>query len=376
MTSISGLIFGPIEDIFSSSITSILKALVPALTNSTSVFTSSVYSTWQIVLAISESFLGIALVAVAYSYFTGIPIMGRRADPQIISKLVVATVLMPFTLYFAQLILDVNDAMTAAVLPYSELGHYSSSVVAKLGGFSPLIIILLSLITLLLYLVLVLRTMLVFFLSSLLPLLALCGVFELTRSFSRKLISLLVEMIFLPFFMAVALRIGIMTSSSSFTSFQIPQLVIAGTYLLPLLVPMIISPGGQRVMQLAGMPSLAPALAFAGVAAAGAGGYAAGLISYPVRSYLLPGRTVEGNKEGKYRWRGRYGVNPAAAFDAGSRHSSMLMERATNISMRLPLHRHPFISSRYRRRYISRSIPWERMASRPHRIYMGEERDE
>lgn len=305
----------------------VLKAIVPAMTESTNLFSTGAYGAWESVLFISEALVSIVLVLLAYSLFAGVPIRGRVGSTRTLSRLAVAVVLMPFTLYMAQLVLDINDAMASYVLPYGELATYSSQVISKLGGYSVGAIAVVGVVVLLLYLVLIVRTLLVFFTAALLPLVLLCDVSVLTRPFSRKMLSLFLEMAFLPFFMSVALKIGIDTSSSTFGSLQVPSLIIAGTYLLPLLVPFLISPTGGRVMQYLGLPALGAAFTAASVAVAGSAAYAAGLISAPFRSAGVPAPVVAGGSRARIAFRHPALRNASWVYNAGNRHGHIAMDR-------------------------------------------------
>lgn len=362
MSTVGSIVVQAFDGLFKGAILSVLKAIVPAMSVSTNLFTTGAYSAWESVLFVSEALVSLAIVLMAYSLFTGIPIRGR-GNTRMLSRLGVAVVLMPFTLYFAQLLLDVNDAMTAYVLPYSQLSAYTSMVVQKLGGYSIGALIMVGLVTLLLYLVLIVRTLLVFFTAALLPLLLLCEVFEATRSFSRKILSLFLEMAFLPFFMAVGFRIGIATSYSTFSSLQVPSLIIAGTYLLPLLVPFIISPPGGRILQYIGLPAVGTAISAAGVATMGMASYAAGFISSPVRS--LAGRGISSARKSAGASGGRGRLSGAARnFSAGRRHGQMAGEGIAGTASRL---RSMAPSPRLRLAGRGRG----NRLGKPHKIYVG-----
>ncbi len=329
MAGVNTIIIQSFDSLFKGALIGILKAIVPAMSVSTNLFATGVLQAWEAVLFISESLLSIAVILIAYSLFTGIPLHGRRFTSHTLSRLIAALVLMPFTLYFAQLLLDVNDAMTAFVLPYGQLASYSGMVTAKLGGYSIGAIAVIGLVTLLLYLVLIIRTLLVFFTSALLPLVILCDVFPFARSFSRKIAVIFFEVVFLPFFMAVGLKIGIATSFSTFSSLQVPSLVIAGTYLLPLIIPFVISPTGSRIMQFAGIPALGPVLATASFASLGMASYAAGFISTPVNSFLRRGNAGSTSVPDNTGSRRFYHSPQAGYYSAGERHSRLIAEKLT-----------------------------------------------
>lgn len=335
MAGISTIITQTFDGMFKSALLSILKAIVPAMSISTNLFTTGSLAAWEAVLFISESLVSIAVVLVAYSLFTGLPIRGRVGNGRMLSRLALAVVLMPFTLYFAQLVLDVNDAMTSYVIPYSQLASYSTQVANKLGGYSVGALAVLGIVTLLLYLVLIVRALLVFFLAALMPLLLLCEVFGATRSFSRKMFSFFMEMAFLPFLMAIAFRIGIATSYSTFSSLQVPPLVIAGTYLVPLLVPFIISPTGGRVLQYIGMPAFSTVISAASIASFGVASYAAGFVSYPFRSAAGLGKTQAAKSSNRPVFRGGAMASGARNYSVGSNHSRLVMGRLFGGAARL-----------------------------------------
>lgn len=334
MAGIDTIITQSFDGMFRSAILAVLKAIVPAMSVSTDLFSTGSLSAWEAVLFISESLISLAVVLVAYSLFTGLPIRGRVGSGRMISRLALAVILMPFTLYFAQLVLNVNDAMASFVIPYSQLATYSTQVSGKLGGYSVGALAIVGIVTLLLYLVLIVRTLLVFFLAALLPLLLLCEVFAPTRAFSRKMFSLFMEMAFLPFLMAIGFRIGIATSYSTFSSLQVPPLVIAGTYLLPLLVPFIISPTGGRILQYVGMPALSSVVTAASLASFGIASYAAGFISYPFRS-----AAGLGNMQSLPSNRPAFRAGPLATgsrnYRIGSSHSRLVMGRVFGGAARL-----------------------------------------
>ncbi len=333
MSGVDSIITQSFDGLFRNSILEVLKAIVPAMSISTNLFSSGTESVWEAVLFIAESLVSIAVVLVAYSLFTGIPFNGRPGSSRQLSRLLVSVVLMPFTLYFAQLVLNFNDALTSFVLPYGQLAGYSSQVAAELGGYSVGALIVIGIVTLLLYLVLIVRTLLVFFTAALLPLALLCVSVNRTRQFSTRIMGLFFEMAFLPFFMAVGLRIGIATSSSTFSSLQVPPLIIAGTYLLPLLAPFIISPVGSRILQYAGMPALGSFIAAASLAGAGAVSYAAGFASSPLR--LSGSNSVaQGGGNGRAK---AFGLtrSPSRSFAAGRRHGSAVAGRVAGGGARL-----------------------------------------
>lgn len=364
MAGIGTIVVQTFDGLFRSAILAVLRAIVPAMAVSTNLFTTGTLSAWEAVLFISESLLALAVVLVAYSLFTGIPIHGRGGTSRTLSRLLVAIVLMPFTLYFAQLVLDINDAMTSFVLPYSELATYSSSIAAKLGGFSIGALLLLGIVTMLLYLVLIVRALLVFFTAAIMPLLLLCDVFGATRSFSRKMFSFFLEMAFLPFFMAVGFRIAIATSYSTFSSLQVPSLVIAGTYILPLIMPFIISPGGARVMQFLGLPSFAAVAGAASVISMGAATYAAGFFTSPFRRAASGGKTAAPVSGRRSRF--------AGAFDAGSRHGRFLLERAAGTAARSGQKAVSPLGAQPLRRPGGAGVGGKTgQESSPHRIYAG-----
>lgn len=269
-----------------SALASLLKAIIPALTISTSLFNGGVYDTWNAVLVIAYALSSIFLIAVAYSYLSGRALGNFRGTTESLTKLTVALVLMPFTLYICQLVLDVNDAMTSAIVPYSQIASYSSMVVGSLGGYGFFTLIILSVVVGLLYIVLVVRVLLVFFLASLMPLICLCFSLDWTRVFAEKMVSLLVEMAFLPFFISVALRIGISASYSTIHSLQVVPLIIAGTYLLPLIVPFVITPGGSRLLQYVGLPPVSALIAGAATLGAGTAYQITGRMAPPLKSAL------------------------------------------------------------------------------------------
>ncbi|MCL5253042.1 MAG: hypothetical protein M1351_03005, partial [Candidatus Thermoplasmatota archaeon] len=212
MASIFSGIVSLFQGMFTASLTALLQAIVPALSVSTSLFSEGVYDTWRSVLLVAYTLSSIFLIAIAYSYMSGRNIRFARWDQRSIPLFVMAVILMPFTLFMCQLVLDVNDAMTSAVMPYASLSTYSHMVVEKLGGYSLLTLILLTIIAGLLYLVLVMRTLIVFFTAALMPLIALCYTVDWTRGFAEKIIQLFAEMAFLPFFIGVAFKIGIAVS--------------------------------------------------------------------------------------------------------------------------------------------------------------------
>jgi hypothetical protein len=267
-------------------LTSLLKAIIPALTISTSLFNGGVYDTWYAVLVIAYALSSIFLIAVAYSYLSGRALGNFRGTTESLTKLSMALVLMPFTLYICQIVLDINDAMTSAIVPYSQIASYTSMIVVSLGGYSFFTLLILSVVVALLYIVLVVRVLLVFFIASLMPLICLCFSLNWTRAFAEKMISLLVEMAFLPFFVSVALRIGISASYSTIHSLQVVPLIIAGTYLLPLIVPFVISPGGSRLLQYVGLPPVSAVIAGAATLGAGTASHLTGRMAPPLKSAL------------------------------------------------------------------------------------------
>ena len=276
----------------------LLKAIVPALTTSTSLFSGGVYDTWYAVLVVSYAVSSLFLIAIAYSYLTGRALGHFRGTAGSLTNLSITLVLMPFTLYISQLLLDVNDAMTSAIVPYSQIASYSSMVTEQLGGYSLFTLIILSVVVALLYLMLVVRVLMVFFLASLMPLLCLCYSLEWTRSFAEKMITLLLEMSFLPFFVAVALRIGISASYSTIHSLQVTPLIIAGTYLMPLMIPIMISPGGSKMLQFVGLPSVSAVVVGLMAASAGAAGHVTGMISPSFKS--IPGLNRKSSSASKF----------------------------------------------------------------------------
>ena len=281
-----------------SALIALLKAIVPALTVSTPLFNGGVYGTWDAVLVISYAISSLFLIAIAYSYLTGRALGHFRGTTGSLASLSMTLVLMPFTLYICQLLLDVNDAMTSAIIPYSHISSYSFMVTNSLGGYSLLTLLILAVVVGLLYLLLVIRVLLVFFLASLMPLLSLCYSLEWTKSFAEKMIALFVEMSFLPFFVSVALRIGISASYSTIHSLQVTPLIIAGTYLMPLMIPFIMSPGGSRIMQYAGLPSVSAVVAGAVALGTGTASRITGMVSPPLRSAAGLGRRGRAATEG------------------------------------------------------------------------------
>lgn len=377
MAGIDTIITQSFDGLFKSAILSVLKAIVPAMSVSTNLFATGSMSAWEAVLFISESLVSIAVVLMAYSLFTGLPIRGRVGNGRMISRLALAIILMPFTLYFAQLVLNINDAMTSYVIPYSQLASYSTQVANKLGGYSVGALAVIGVVTLLLYLVLIIRTLLVFFLAALMPLLLLCEVFGATRTFSRKMFSFFMEMAFLPFLMAIGFRIGIATSYSTFNSLQVPSLVIAGTYLLPLLVPFIISPTGGRVMQYIGMPAFSTVVAAASVASLGVASYAAGFVTYPFRSAAGLGKTQTAPSSGRTNFRGGLLANSSRNYTVGSRHSMAVMGRLVGGASRLGYSSGITSEGRHLRGDTAASkSSSERRNIGYHRIYVGEKKDE
>ncbi len=376
MSGIDSMITQAFDGLFQNGILAILKAIVPAMTVSTGLFSNGTYSAWEAVLFISESLVSIAVALIAYSLFTGVPIHGRSGTSRQLSRLLVAVVLMPFSLYFAQLTLDVNDALTSFVLPYNQLSGYSNMVASSLGGYSVGAIALIGIASLLLYMVLILRTLLVFFTAALLPLALLCESISATRPFSRRILGLFAEMAFLPFFMAVGLRIGIVTSYSTFSSLQVPPLIIAGTFLLPLFVPFIISPAGSRIMQYFGMPTIATVLTTASFASAGLASYTAGFLVSPFRTSQRPaGHTNArgGNLHGAMRPSMHKTVR---SFNTGTSHGRAVAEKFLGTTARAGRHGSGRIAPASATVFpkhpaLLRSAP----KSRHHKIYVGVNED-
>ncbi|MBX8631211.1 MAG: hypothetical protein KIY12_03575 [Thermoplasmata archaeon] len=357
-----------IDSMLASGLTSLLKAIVPALSTSTTLFNTGVYQTWNSVLTISYALSSIFLIAVAYSYFSGRNLSGINLDRRSIATLVFSLVLMPFTLYICQLVLDVNDAITAAVMPYGRLSAYSAMVIGKLGGYGILTLVFLTIVVGLLYLVLVMRVLLLFFTASLMPLMLLCYSIEWTRGLAEKMVSIFAEMAFLPFFIAVALKIGVSVSYSAFTSYQSGQLVIGGTYLLPLIVPFLISPAGSRIMQQLGMPAASAVIMGAGMAGLGAISYASGFVSYPLSSILSHGR-VGAVRQAPSQGFFRTLRDPARLYSAGMFHARALGSGVERLSESIQS-RLGSSSSRVPR--IRRSIRFSenfRPDTVPHKIY-------
>ncbi|MEM3852461.1 MAG: hypothetical protein QXP70_05615 [Methanomassiliicoccales archaeon] len=322
----NSIFLGPFTQFLRASLSTVFKAVVPAMSDSTNLFSSGIYSVWSSVLFLSEALLSIAVILCAYTYFSGVPLRGWRGNEAGLTRLVISSLAMPFTLYLGQLTLNVNDAMVRFILPYSQLNTYSTQIAQNLGSYSLGSLIIMAIVVLLIYLLLIVRMLLVFFLASLLPVACLCYSIEHFHNFGVKLISLFLEVAFLPFFMAVAFRIGIAVSSSSFHTQLIPPLLIAGTYLLPLIVPALISPTGQRVMQYMGIPAVS-AVTSAGFGLMVSGSaYAAGLASFPLRRAILRGGSAD-----------EAGVKPSGrgvtrAFTTGAYHSSRIVTGVANLS--------------------------------------------
>jgi len=361
------------QGMFTASLTALLQAIVPALSVSTSLFSEGVYDTWRSVLLVAYTLSSIFLIAIAYSYMSGRNIRFARWDQRSIPLFVMAVILMPFTLFMCQLVLDVNDAMTSAVMPYASLSTYSHMVVEKLGGYSLLTLILLTIIAGLLYLVLVMRTLIVFFTAALMPLIALCYTVDWTRGFAEKIIQLFAEMAFLPFFIGVAFKIGIAVSYTTMNSLQSSQLVIGGTYLLPLMIPFILSPAGSRIMQQFGLPAASTVIAGAGILGISAISYASGLVSSPVASALSrTGRIRSASSAvGSSRLSSRLTRNPMRAYSAGLSHGRIVGEQLNIMPSRLQSFRQMLNPSRFVPFRHSLLKAAERTGSRnaPHKIY-------
>ncbi len=376
MSGIDSMITQAFDGLFQNGILEILKAIVPAMSVSTGLFSNGTYSAWEAVLFISESLVSIAIALIAYSLFTGVPIHGRTGSSRQLSRLLVAVVLMPFSLYFAQLTLDVNDALTSFVLPYNQLSSYSNMVASSLGGYSIGAIALIGIATLMLYLVLILRTLLVFFTAALLPLALLCESINATRPFSRRILGLFAEMAFLPFFMAVGLRIGIVTSYSTFSSLQVPPLIIAGTFLLPLFVPFIISPAGSRIMQYFGMPAMGTVLAAATFASAGMASYTAGFLVSPFRTSQRPAGHAKprtGSPHGAMRPSVHKTVR---SFNTGTSHGKAVADKFLGRATRSGGRGNGPISPASATVFPKHAVmPRSAPKSRHHRIYVGVNED-
>jgi|GEM_PF-4287883 hypothetical protein len=358
---IDSIFMGPFISMLHSGLSSLLYAIVPAMTVSTNLFTSGIYSVWSAVLLLSEALLSIAVILVAYTYFSNVPLHGYQGNEGTLARLIIAAIAMPFTLYLAQDALNLNDAMASFILPYGELSVFTQQVVSKLGGYSLGSLIILAAVTVLLYLVLIVRMLLVFFTASLLPLACLCTAVRYFRNFGMKLISLFLEFTFLTFFMAVAFRIGLSVSSSTFSSLQIPPLLIAGTYLLPLFVPVLLSPTGSRVMGYAGIFGVSAVTAAGLTAVATGGAYIAGLLSTPFSSIVLR-RYLDNPADAKKAVHGR---GYQRAFTTGHYHSTLLMHRAFEyIDSRKDI---PTYVLHGQKRTIKNTLL--RKMSPPHRIY-------
>lgn len=357
---VDSIFLGPFVSMLRSALTSLLMAIVPAMTESTNLF-QSIYGTWDVVLVLSEALLSVAFILSAYSYFAGVPLHNWQGSSATLARLVIAAVAMPFTLYLAQTALNLNDAMASFILPYSQIASFTSQVVGKLGGYSLGALALLSIVVLLLYLLLIVRMLLVFLTAALLPVACLCYSIQYFRNFGLRLIQLFLEFTFMTFFMAVAFRISLTVSSSSFFSLQVPPVLIAGSYLLPLLVPFLVSPTGQRVASAMGIPGIPVALGVGFTALAAAGSYAAGLASAPLT--LIRGRQLQNTDKRQFashRGNARY-------FAAGNAHGTRLISGAHNPILarrRIPAELMDVHVPRARRR-------WTRIFVPPHRIYEG-----
>ncbi|MBX8636135.1 MAG: hypothetical protein KIS30_07110 [Thermoplasmata archaeon] len=372
--SISSMFTAPLTSMLRSALTAVLKAIVPALTVSTSLFNGGVYDTWCAVLVVSYAISSLFLIAIAYSYLTGRALGHFRGTTGSLTNLSITLVLMPFTLFICQLLLDVNDAMTSFVIPYSHISSYSSMVTQSLGGYSLFTLLILSVVVALLYLMLVVRVLLVFFLASLMPILCLCYSLEWTRSFAEKMISLLIEMSFLPFFVSVALRIGISASYSTIHSLQVVPLIIAGTYLLPLMIPFIMSPGGSRILQYMGLPPVSAVITGAIAVGVGAAASVTGRIAPPFKSALSrsgPNRSAAGAGSAATK------AIPRKSITTGIMHSSGMAQMSAGIDAKILPGQNKALELRVQKgsSYVKRvrARVSENKRVRPHKIYPGKD---